>query len=333
MTTRTRNLPLIRLSSINPFLIELQRRGVDTVHLLRSFELPDDVPASSELFVSPLVMYELAERCAEEADDRHLGFSVGQSLELLAWEPIARAVQEANSIGELLNFFVVYALDHSTATRFYVRTEGDRTAFGLRRTVEPRAAPAQNDALYVGVLSRLLMQATQDRWNVNHVLFEISDPDAVPATSARLRVAARDNDGIRISFPTSWLFEPFNRTSLGDVKSIPSAAPTPRTLIESLHVALKPHLHEPGLTVEKAAEICGYKKRRLSRELRAKGTTLAKEIAALRARRAEKVLIESDQRVAEIAQQVGFTDPTVFSRAFKNWTGQSPQEFRKTHKH
>jgi AraC-like DNA-binding protein len=91
-------------------------------------------------------------------------------------------------------------------------------------------------------------------------------------------------------------------------------------------------LHEPDLTVEKAAKICGYKIRRLSRELRDEGTTLSKEIAGLRAARAKKDLADSDQRVAEIALAVGFRDPTVFSRAFKNWTEQSPQEYRRTHR-
>jgi AraC-like DNA-binding protein len=87
------------------------------------------------------------------------------------------------------------------------------------------------------------------------------------------------------------------------------------------------------LTVAKAAKFCGYNKRRLSRELRNEGTTLSKEIAKLRAERAMKDLADTNQRVAQIALTVGFSDPTVFSRAFKNWTEQSPQEYRRNHKH
>jgi len=91
-------------------------------------------------------------------------------------------------------------------------------------------------------------------------------------------------------------------------------------------------LREPDLTVAKAAKICGYNKRQLSRELREEGTTLSKEIAKLRAERAKTSLADTNQRVAEIALAVGFSDPTVFSRAFKNWTEQSPQEYRRTHR-
>jgi AraC-like DNA-binding protein len=44
---------------------------------------------------------------------------------------------------------------------------------------------------------------------------------------------------------------------------------------------------------------------------------------------AENELNNSDRKVAEIAAMVGYLDPTVFSRAFKRWTGVSPREFRK----
>ena len=36
----TKNLPLIRLSAINPFLLELRRRGADASALLRELGLP-----------------------------------------------------------------------------------------------------------------------------------------------------------------------------------------------------------------------------------------------------------------------------------------------------
>ena len=106
----------------------------------------------------------------------------------------------------------------------------------------------------------------------------------------------------------------------------------PQSLIESVRSALRPHLHKSDLTADRAAKICGHDRRKLARRLREEGTTLSKEIAQLRARKAQQDLEQSNQRIAEIGEGVGFTDPTVFSRAFKNWTGQSPQEYRRSHK-
>ena len=91
------NVPPIRLSSINPFLLELARRNAQPQALLRSLNLPDDVPASGELFVSPGTIYELVERSAEHANDPYLGFRIGQNLELRDWEPISKAISKATA--------------------------------------------------------------------------------------------------------------------------------------------------------------------------------------------------------------------------------------------
>jgi AraC-like DNA-binding protein len=128
------------------------------------------------------------------------------------------------------------------------------------------------------------------------------------------------------------LFERFEQSQFGASAGDRVSSEIPQSLIESVRTALRPHLHKNGLTADNAARICGHDRRRLSRELREQGTTLSKEIAKLRAEKASRDLASTDQRVADIAQSVGFTDPTVFSRAFKNWTGQSPQEYRRTHK-
>ena len=332
MTNSTNNLPLVRLSSINPFLLELSRRKADTGALLRDLGLPADVPASNELFVSAAAIYEFVEKSAEVAGDPYLGFRIGEALDLGAWEPIALAVAESNTVGGLLNHFVVNALGHSSSTRFFLRTEGDRSTFGFSRVAKPALLPAQNDAFYLGFLSRMLLHATRDYWDPSLVLFKVADPEALPPLPGGLRIIKGDDRGIQVSFPTEWLFKQFHKSLFhADVPESDISHP-PESLLESVHHALLPHIHESSLTVDRAAEICGHSRRRLSRQLREKGTTLAQEIAKLRAERAGKDLSRSDRRISDIALSVGFKDPTVFSRAFKNWTGQSPQAYRKTHR-
>ncbi len=324
-------LPLIRLSAVNPFLAELERRGLGAAALLHEFGLPPQIPASHELFVAPGAIYELIERSAEIANDRYLGFSIGSMLDLQGWDPISVAAEKANTVGELLTLFAMQAAEHSTATKFYVNTDGRRTTFGLERIKKPPLTPGQNDAFYMGFMLRLLMHAAREHWDASDVMFTVADPACIPPTSEPYRIAAGDVYGVRITFPSRWLFEAFEKSHF-HTASKTEQGHIPVSLIDSVRSALKPHLHETDLTVDKAARICGFNRRRLSRELRDEGTTLSKEIARLRARKAGRALSESDRRVAEIAQSVGFTDPTVFSRAFKNWTGQSPQNYRRSHR-
>lgn len=136
-----------------------------------------------------------------------------------------------------------------------------------------------------------------------------------------------------VVFPSQWMFEWVDTAarieSSGNSRNMPAP---PATLIDSLKNALGPHIHEADLTVERSAEICGFEKRKLARKLKSKGTTMAKLIASIRQERAEKELANTNRKIGEIARSVGFKDPTVFSRAFRNWTGQSPQKFRQNHR-
>ena len=328
----TSNLPLIRLSAINPFLLELRRRGVDPRSMLHDLGLPTDVPASHDLFVASETVYELVEKSADLAQDNYLGFAIGSALDLQAWDPIATATDKASTVGELLTMFSVNAADHSSATKFQLSTDGERSTFGFERVRKPAFTPAQNDAFYMGFMLRLLKHATRDRWDAASVLFTVADPNCIPTNNEIFRVAKGGRSGVQISFPSQWLFERFEKSHFNSSLGKESSREMPRSLLESLRSALRPHLHESDLTADRAAKICGHDRRRLSRELREMGTTLSKEITKLRTDRASRELVDTDQPVAEIAEAVGFTDPTVFSRAFKNWTGQSPREYRRTHK-
>jgi AraC-like DNA-binding protein len=70
----------------------------------------------------------------------------------------------------------------------------------------------------------------------------------------------------------------------------------------------------------------------LQRKLKASGTTLSTEVIELKNHRAAEDLIHSDKSIAEIAASLGYSNPTSFTRAFRSWTGQSPRQYRKSHR-
>jgi hypothetical protein len=125
--------------------MELRKRGADATALLEDLELPTDIPASHELFVISDTIYTLVERSGELAGDPYLGFTIGSSLELRDWDPIAEAAGKANTVGELLTLFALHASEHSSATRFYLHTDAERSAFGFERVKNPPVRPGQND--------------------------------------------------------------------------------------------------------------------------------------------------------------------------------------------
>ena len=161
----TPGIPLVRLSAINPFLKELVSRDIDPTGLLAEQGLPTQIPASGDLFVSALCMYSLVEHSAVLANDPYLGVTIGSQLDLLTWEPIAKAAAAAATVGDLLNRFVLNAKEHASSVQYSIQSTGNRTTFMFKRVVQPSFDPAQNDAFYLGIMDRLMKGAAGIHWN------------------------------------------------------------------------------------------------------------------------------------------------------------------------
>jgi AraC-like DNA-binding protein len=80
--------------------------------------------------------------------------------------------------------------------------------------------------------------------------------------------------------------------------------------------------------IEEAAEALHLTRRTLMRKLKEEGTSYQEIKDLVRRDRAIFLLKNRVIPVSEVAEAVGFSDPAVFARAFKNWTGVSPRDFR-----
>ena len=70
----------------------------------------------------------------------------------------------------------------------------------------------------------------------------------------------------------------------------------------------------------------------LHRRLRAEGTSFQQLKDSCRKDQAIHYLLSDNYNSRELAQLMGFSDNSTFHRAFKKWTGVTPQEFRHTHR-
>jgi AraC-like DNA-binding protein len=82
-------------------------------------------------------------------------------------------------------------------------------------------------------------------------------------------------------------------------------------------------------TVEVVAHDLHYSVRTLCRRLSAEGTTFQAIKDEVRRDIAIRRLTRSADAIGAIAYDVGFDDPTAFHRAFRHWTGSTPQTYRR----
>jgi len=72
--------------------------------------------------------------------------------------------------------------------------------------------------------------------------------------------------------------------------------------------------------------------RTLGRRLEEEGTSFSAILEDLRQRLSYRYLNSQNLSISEIAFLLGFSHPVTFFRAFKRWTGQTPREYRRTHR-
>lgn len=127
---------------------------------------------------------------------------------------------------------------------------------------------------------------------------------------------------IRTTLENRYVFGIFSDradTLLAELQS----AETTKGRVESL---LMPILHTGNVGMNQIATKLGLSRISLYRRLKAEGTSFERILDDLRHKLALHYLNGKKTSVNEVAYLVGFSDPAVFSRAFKRWTGSSPSK-------
>ena len=325
-------VPLVRLTLVTPFAEELDRRGIEIDSILAKFDLSKENLHSVDVFVTAPVMYELLEAMSEAADDRYLAVYVGETLDIHGWPVFTNAARDSSTFGEFILRFSQAAGEQATSVRMRLDTDGEYATFSAHRVFEPAICPAQADAFYVGLFSTIFQRCIGSTWNKGNTQVRVCDTGAIPQNYKTMVVLQGDRRGCVIRFPQEWLLQPFDLEDFRK-RAIPEAeySAPPKTLIGSVRKALWPHLHRADMNIELAAKLCGFDQQVLARKLRKNGTTINKEIQYLKQEQSTRLLMESDWAVSDIGNSIGFSDPAVFSRSFKRWTGVSPSMYRKLH--
>lgn len=81
-------------------------------------------------------------------------------------------------------------------------------------------------------------------------------------------------------------------------------------------------------SIEEAAAMMHMTKRTLMRKLKAEGTSYQQLKDVVRRDKAVSLLTKYSYPINQISESIGFSEPAVFTRAFINWTGECPSQYR-----
>lgn len=82
-------------------------------------------------------------------------------------------------------------------------------------------------------------------------------------------------------------------------------------------------------SIEDVARELAMSVRTLQRRLRLEGVSFEEIASDVHAKLAKSYLVDSGVSISEVSYLLGFSEPSAFSRAFRKWTGMTPQDFRR----
>ena len=328
------SIPLVRLSLIQPFVRELDRRGLPADSVLAQSGLVRDTVLDNSIFVPAIVVHRFLEDVASAADDPYFAVRVGEKLDWSSWPPMVEAVSMARNLVGFLVRFIRAASSESSSARHELDISAEYSVFREKRMTEQEITPAQNDAFTAAYTLSLLRRASGPIWDAEQVRLTVCDVDALPKRYMGVHIMGGDRLGIAVRFPSAWLVEPFKRDTFLRFygKKEGEAGGLPTQLLDALRHVVASHVHESELGLATVAALVGISPQSLQRKLRADGTTLTNVVRELKKSQAIDDLLRTNRSIGDISSALGFDNPTSFTRAFKTWTGLPPREYRKQHR-
>ncbi len=329
------SIPSFRATHLVPYAQFLRRVGTPVDRLLSRARLPTMFEDNLEAYLplQPALRFLAMASHLEGIDE--LGLATIKDVRITDLNPVfVHAAQASPTLNLALEHYCRVGSLENTNVRFWlVYGPGHiRLCASLKAGGEPvglRCAEWSQNMTLAAVVRAF---AGQD-WYPTEMAFTSLLP---------INLASREqfpNTRFILGQKVSWITLPRNALSLAPlmhgvwkpVSDLPLSECQPDQAVDfagSLKSILRPYLPDGYPKVELAAEIAGLSVRTLQRRLAQQGLSYSALVKHLRYEAASQLLKNSDIRMIDAANELGWGSPSTFTRAFSDIAGISPSEYR-----
>jgi AraC-like DNA-binding protein len=277
----------------------------------------------------------LLEMTAGRLDGEPLGWIAGERFDYQQLGEVGRAILSSSTLNSALQRFASYFALVQDAAEFDIRiVEG--TASVCYRILAPEIWPRQHDALFtLSILGQLLRRARGFNWSAVRITIEGEDAETAAQVRHRTGVPCASKGDINaIRFPASALDLPM--ATHGEV--IPpdyqelnrSLARKRRAMSVELRVETEVYrlLGGDQPDQERIAASLGMSTRTLRRRLAEANHSFKDIVYSCRMRQAaHEFRCRRHGSIANTALRLGYSEHSALTRAFRRWSGVSPNAY------
>lgn len=330
----TRGPAATPIAFIRTIVAAYRRYGINPANALREAQIPPAMLDDLDARVTAGQMEIMSAVAMQELDDEALGW-FSRRLPWGSYGMLCRASITAPDLGVALKRWCRH---HRLLTDDILLQLGDDGAVATLRIEVRRYLGEMHEFCLVTLLRYVLGYAC---WAIDSRIPLLAASFPFPAPPHRNVYPLLfqgpvhfDAERAEIRFDAQYLRLPLRRDEAALQHMLRRALPLTvlqyrrdRLLVQRVRHLLRERLDE-GATAETLAERLHLSPRTLHRQLDEEGASLQELKDEARRERAIELLNRTNRSVKQVALAVGFRNEKSFSRAFKQWTGASPGEYR-----
>lgn len=271
--------------------------------------------------------------------DDAFGLHVGERDSPKSYGLLGYVTSNSGTVGEAVNRLVRYQQIRTDAYKFSLEISGANASLtyvyqGSDVSPETRRHESEETLCSIIEFGRMM---TGFNWMPREVRFEHARPKDVSEHERIFRAPVRFGKLMtQLVFDSSFLHLPLIEAdaTLGSLlekqaeELLKKSPKVEKTFAHRVRQLMKENLSGGELRMETVCRNLGNSKRTLQRKLTEEGTTYQKLLEETQCEMSKYYLRQPEITICEISDSLGFSESSAFHRAFRRWTGLTPNSFR-----
>lgn len=329
------HIPLVRANILTGFVRLLEEIGAPVQRLLATTKLPTSVLEDPEALLPLKQVFEFYEQSVQAEGCESLGLLVGQKIQIEDLGAFGRLLRHSLTLHDAIQTAIHMIAAYNSGDRIWLIEQGDQVWLCRKFTDEIDVGRQYADQCSVMIMIHLVQLAAGSEWKPTEIHLEtiklqgLNQIELLSDTNILF-----EQEATAIGFPRSLLSLPLKNPDkyrdiqcYKDYETLHSSAPA-TTFPGSVRQIAASLLKEDYPDIRLMAEMVGMSIRTLQRQLNKAGLTYSRLIEQVRFDRSVRLLSDPSIKLADVAVELGYTDPANFTRAFRRWSGVSPSDFR-----
>ncbi|MFA0568045.1 helix-turn-helix domain-containing protein, partial [Vibrio gallaecicus] len=187
---------------------------------------------------------------------------------------------------------------------------------------------AWSEAFAIIYIKELIQILTRTQWHPTKIKLHTKQIDIIKSIAPSNCQLFIEQGKTSVYIPEKILNLPIQLSSK-ELSAKPSIIEWHTSFTDSVFELLKPYVNEQNLTIEQAAELLNFSVRTLQRKLKNENTSFRKLKESLMFSVACE-LMEEEHSLTYISAQLGYSNISHFSRAFKRVSGLTPRIYQRS---